>query len=119
MKTYIWLLAPMTVAVKTLLNKSQKIVIFWCSRVNRKHALSSIPPRDDDDGLAVNEKIKEVNKKFKKVAEKEEVKFIDHDSNLKYRHCSYEDELLKSDKLHLSEKGVNMLITNMGLKEKV
>ncbi len=38
--------------------------------------LSSIPPRDDDDGLAVDEKIQEVNEKFKKVAEKEGVKIM-------------------------------------------
>ncbi len=71
--------------------------------------LSSIPPRDDDDGLAVDDKIKEVNDKFKKVGEKEGVKFIDHESNFMYRNGSYEDELLKSDKLHLFEKGVNRL----------
>ncbi len=81
--------------------------------------LSSIPLRDDDDGLAVDEKIKEVNEKFQKVAEKEGVTFIDHVSNLRYRNGSYKDELLKSDKLHLSKKGVNRLITDMGLKEKV
>ncbi len=38
--------------------------------------------------------------------------------HFRYRNSSYEDELLKSDKLHISEKGVNRLITNMGLKEK-
>ncbi len=81
--------------------------------------LSSIPPRDDDDGLAVDEKMKEVNEKFKKVAEKEGVKFINHNSNFRYLNGSYEDELLKTDKLHLSEKRVNRLITNIGLKEKV
>ncbi len=50
---------------------------------------------------------------------KKGVKFIDHDSNFRYRNDMYKDELLKSDKLYLSAKGVNTLIANMGLKEKV
>ncbi len=73
MKTYILLLAPMTVAVNTLLNKSQKIVLLVQQAKQKANmiVLSNIPPRDDNDGLAVDEKIKEVNEKFTKVAEKE------------------------------------------------
>ncbi len=66
-KIYIWWLAPMS--IEQLLEDCTLLVQQTKQKANMV-VLSNIPLSDDDDGLAVDEKIKEVNETFKKVAEK-------------------------------------------------
>ena len=78
--------------------------------------ISSILPRNDNG--TVNLKVREVNEKLKELSGEENVTFIDHDKNFRYGNGDHDDDLLLLDQVHLSEKGVNRLLKNLGLQDR-
>ena len=82
-----------------------------------KVTLSSIPPRADNkvDGA----KMDTVNAHYYDIAIKSGATFVDHDKNFKYRDGSIDTSmLLAGDSLHLSTKGTQKFIENLGLDAK-
>ena len=82
--------------------------------------VSSIPPRCDtgcsDDVL---QNITAMNLSMKDICAEENVTFIDNDLNFKYANGDTDFDLLLDDKLHLSQKGSERLICNLGLENTV
>jgi ribA/ribD-fused uncharacterized protein len=82
-----------------------------------KVTLSSIPPRAD--GKVDPRKMDTVNEQFYHIADSNGIEFVDHDRNFKYRDGSVDKSmLLEGDLLHLSSKGTQKLIDNLGLDAK-
>lgn len=80
-----------------------------------KVTLSSIPPREDD---RVNmDRIDEINEHYSNIADtNSDVTFVNHDKNFKYQDSSIDTSmLLAGDLVHLSAKGTQKLIDNLGL----
>ena len=101
------ILADCTEMVKAAKHKSDKIT------------LSSIPPRDNDNGAAIDKKIQDVNAHMEQLCLDENITFVDNDINFRYQNGDYDDDLLKGDKIHLSKKGVTKLVRNLGLSDRV
>ena len=78
--------------------------------------VSSIPPRDDarvDPG-----KIDKINQLLVPILNDAGVRFVNNDTNFRYRDNSLDSSLLLADKLHLSSAGVNKLLLNLGISDK-
>ena len=93
----------------------------------KKHAenvyMSSVPPRKDtslseDEKNALQLKIDNFNQIMITMTEENNVKFINNDTNFKFRNDTSDDTLLGADGVHLSAAGVKRLISNLSLKEK-
>ncbi len=85
--------------------------LIWAEKVT----LSSIPPREDD---RVNiERLDEINEHYSNIANtNSNVTFVKHDKNFEYQESSADTSmLLTGDLLHLSAKGTQKLIDNLGL----
>ncbi len=80
-----------------------------------KVTLSSIPPREDDQ---VNmERLDKINEHYSNIADrKRNVTFVKHNKNVKYQDSSVDTSMMLTvDVLHLSAKGTQKLIDNLGL----
>ncbi len=78
--------------------------------------ISSILPRSDTE--TVDAKVMQVNTEISKLAEEQGVTYINNDLNFRYRNGQHDEDLLKIDNIHLSEKGVKRLIKNVGLSSR-
>ena len=85
--------------------------------------ISNIPPRQDkkteDENKNLDQKISTFNQGLQVLGNRLQVKVINHDSNFRFQDGSHDDSLLLSDGLHLATRGVNRLISNMELSDKV
>ena len=93
-----------------------KALISKAKSVATSVTVSSIPPRDDNRVEAG--KLEHLNGLLMPIANEENVKFANHDTNFKYRDNTVDASLLLVDKLHLSAAGVNKLLSNLGLSSK-
>ena len=93
-----------------------KALISTAKAIATSVTISSIPPRDDnrvDPG-----KLENLNGLLMPIANDEDIQFVNHDRNFRYRDNSVDTSLLLVDKLHLSAAGVKKLLLNLGLSEK-
>ena len=80
--------------------------------------LSSVMPRIDEKADA--QKIETLNQLLMTTCNDLDIDFINNDQNFRYRNNSIDESLLlPGDGLHLSEQGVNKLISNLDLKDKI
>ena len=75
--------------------------------------ITSILPRADTEN--VDQKVMQVNQEISRVAEEQGITYINNDQNFRYRNGQHDEDLLKVDNIHPSEKGVKRLIKNIGL----
>jgi len=74
--------------------------------------ISSIPPRDDKD---LKVKTKDVNDQLKEMCNKEGYTFIDNDPSFFLMNGEVNEALLSNDRLHLSKRGCDTLLKNLGI----
>ena len=86
-------------------------------RVSQKVCISSICPRTRNQ--TEDTKIRSVNGRLNQIAAKRGLDFIDNDGNFRFQNGTVDMTTLQSDGVHLTSTGVNRLISNMGLAEKV
>ena len=59
----------------------------------------------------------QLNAKMMEICDELNTEFVNNDPNFKYANGHTDMDLLQDDKLHLSQKGTNRLISNLGLTE--
>ena len=79
--------------------------------------ISSLCPRTRD--VVEDRKIKDVNVRLKQKAVQKGYKFIDNDTNFRFQDGNADSSVLQSDGVHLNSKGVERLISNLGLSKHI
>ena len=79
--------------------------------------ISSLCPRTRN--VVEDRKIKDVNVRLKQKAVQKGYKFIDNDTNFRFQDGNADSSVLQSDGVHLNSKGVERLISNLGLSKHI
>ena len=62
--------------------------------------------------------LEDINRQMKEICDELQVQFVDNDSNFTFRDGTVDSAAYLKDGLHLSESGVNRLMSNLGLPER-
>ena len=99
---------------KDTFQKNHGLLITAASDIGNDTIISGLCPRSDD----ICGNIFQVNQYLKQLAEQMKCKFIDNDPSFRKSNKTLNTRLFKSDNIHLSKKGIEVLADEYGIKEK-
>ena len=102
--------------IETITDKFDALII-EAKKWSHEVTISSIPPRLD--AVVKQQRLNSMNERLQVIAGTHHVNFVDNDQNFKFMSEIPDESLILTDGLHLSAKGVNRLLSNLGLNNTV